>query len=154
MHADQPAESDGTAVTVALEVLPRIVRLLTLASANPGPGPEPLTLTQFRLLKHLGEGPLMTTVLAARLEVTPATVSAAIDGLVRRGMVERLPSTGDRRAVPLRCTPDGHAALEAARARQHAALSRLFSALSPQETRELADGLRAVRRVLAERHGH
>jgi DNA-binding MarR family transcriptional regulator len=142
---------EAAAVAVALDVLPRLVRLLRQASANPDADPEPLTLTQYRLLKHLETEPRLTTELAARLEVTPATVSAAIDCLVRRGMVERLVSPNDRRAVPLRCTAPGLQALAAARRRQQAVLTDVLQHLNAEETGQLAEGLRAVRRALAQR---
>lgn len=145
--------TDADAVGLALEVLPRIVRLLTQASASPPPGDAPLTLTQFRLLKHLGGGPLLTGELAARLEVTPATVSAAIDGLVRRGMIARLPSTGDRRIIPLGRTPLGESALKGARERQALALAALFSAMPPEAVGHLAVGLRALSRALDDHAG-
>lgn len=149
MRTEPLVENENAAVTVAMEVVPRLVRLLTQVSAHSEPGVEPLTMTQYRLLRYLEEGPLVTSVLADRLEVTPAAVSTAIDGLVRRGMVRRLSSSSDRRVVPLQCTPQGHAALVGARARQHAALSNLFATLSPQEVEDLTNGLHAVRRALA-----
>ena len=151
MPGETAAGAETTAVAAALDVLPRIVRLLTQASANAGDDPEPLTLTQYRLLKHLEGGPQLTTELAALLDVTPATVSAAIDCLVRRGMVERLVSRADRRAVPLQCTALGQSALRAARRRQEAVVVEVFSALSPEETARLASGLSALRRALTER---
>lgn len=143
----------ATAAAVAMEVLPRLVRLLRQASADPDGGPDPLTLTQFRLLKMLEGAPKLTTELAAALEVTPATVSATVDCLVRRGLLERLASPEDRRAVPLRCTELGRTALGAARQRQQAALTEIFTALDHEETVQLAAGLEAVRRALAERLG-
>ncbi len=154
MRTEPLLQNESAAAAVAMEVVPRLARLLAQVSANSEPGVEPLTMTQYRLLRHLQEGPLVTSVLAESLEVTPAAVSAAIDGLVGRGMVQRLPSSGDRRIVPLQCTPQGHAALAGARARQHATLSDLFSALSPQEVEGLANGLNAVRRALADQRGH
>lgn len=153
MPGETTVGADTTAVAAALDVLPRIVRLITQASANAGDDPEPLTLTQYRLLKYLQGGPQLTTDLAAQLDVTPATVSAAIDCLVRRGMVERLVSTGDRRAVPLQSTALGQSALAAARLRQEAMLAEVFSGLSPEETGQLACGLRALRRALTELAG-
>lgn len=136
------------AVSLAMDVLPRLVRALTQACRTPGLGEEPLTLTQVRLLQDLGEGPLSSSELAVRTDVTPATTSTAIDGLVRRGLVERLTSPEDRRIIPLRRTPAGGAALEAARRRQGEALMTLFADLSPAGARQLAAGLRAVERVL------
>ncbi len=143
------ARRSGT-VARALEVLPGMVRVLQQAAAGGGEG---LTLTQIRLLKHIAGGCTLTCDLADRLEVTPATVSGAIDGLVRRGLVERLPSGADRRAVPLGVTREGRGALDAGRARQEAALAALLADLRPREVWGLALGLRGIQRALEGRHG-
>jgi DNA-binding MarR family transcriptional regulator len=148
MPAAADTGREARAVGLALDVLPGMVRLLQQAAAGDGEG---LTLTQIRLLKHIAGGCALTSELAERLEVTPATVSGAIDALVRRGLVERLPSGGDRRAVPLRVTSDGHAALDAGRARQEAALAELLAGLRPRERWGLALGLRGVQRAIEDR---
>lgn len=148
-----PAETSRGAWAVgrALEVLPGVLRVLQQAAAG---GEEGLTLTQLRLLKHIADGCTLTCDLADRLEVTPATVSGAIDGLVRRRLVERLPSGADRRAVPLGVTAEGRAALDAGRARQEEALAALFADLQPRELWGLALGLRGVQRAIEGRHAH
>ncbi len=151
-----PGPRDAAVVARALDVLPGIVRVLQQAAAGPGFGGAAagLTLTQFRLLKRISEGCVRTSDLASRLEVTPTTVSGAVDVLVRRGLVTRLPAEGDRRAVPLGVTADGDAALAAGRHRQEDALADLLSALTPREVRALAVGLVGLQRALADRRGH
>lgn len=143
------AERAEDAVARALEVLPGVVRLLSQAAAGGDGGA--LTLTQFRLLRRLSERVRLTSELAGELEVTPATVSAAIDALVRRGLVQRLSSPADRRAVPLAVTESGRAALEAARRRQQVALAALVDLLTPRERRGLEVGLAGLQRALAAR---
>ncbi len=143
--AQAPEAVDGD-VVLALEVLPAIVRLVSHATAD---GSQyPLTMTQYRLLRRLDRGPRRTCDLAAALDVTPTTVSATIDTLVRRGLVERLPRGDDRRTVPLAITVPGREALAAGRARQAAALRELGAGLSPHERRALTTGLSGVARAL------
>ena len=132
----------------ALEVVGSLVRLLRRAAAG---GDGALTLTQLRLLLRLAEGTKRTSDLAEELEVTAATVSAAIDGLVRRGLVERLERGDDRRTVPLRATARGQTVVAEARAREEAALVELWGALRPGERRALAVALRGLARVLGVR---
>ncbi len=147
----QAHEDPRAAVGQALEVLPAVVRALRHAAAAPGPNSQGLTLTQFRLLRALSEHCVRTSELAARLEVTPATVSVAIDGLVRRGLVERLPSAGDRRAVPLGLTAEGRQNLDEALARQQSLLAGLLADLTVPERRALTVGLSGLVRVLRTR---
>jgi long-chain acyl-CoA synthetase len=67
-----------------------------------------LTLPQYRVLGVLAEGSNAATGLADRLAVRPPSVTALIDGLVARGLVERKHEEGgDRRRIALRLTPEG-----------------------------------------------
>ena len=145
------APDDARTVAQVLEVLPRMVHLLRQATATDGA--EPLTLTQYRLLQRLVQRVCLTSDLAADLAVKPATVSAAIDCLVRRGFVERRPSTGDRREIPLAATAAGRTAVEAAGLRQREALSVLLDALTAVERDALAVAIGALGRTLDARHG-
>ncbi len=138
----------GNAVGQALEVVTGVVRLLRGAAAGPAATGGRLSLTEFRLLKRLGQGVRLASELAAELEVTAPTVSAAVDALVRRGLVERCAPTGDRRAVPLAATPAGLEALAAARLVQQQALTALLDQLSPHERRALQVALPALARAL------
>ena len=131
----------------ALEVVSSVVRLLRQAA---GGRAEDLSLTQFRLLKRLAHNVRLATELADDLDVTSATISAAVDGLVRRGLVERRVSARDRRSVPLAATAQGLEALDAARHRQHQALSAIVERLRPTERRALQVALGGLARVLAD----
>jgi long-chain acyl-CoA synthetase len=66
-----------------------------------------LTLPQYRVLGILAEGSAAASGLAGRLAVRPSSVTAIIDGLVARGLVERKHEEGDRRRIALRLTEDG-----------------------------------------------
>jgi long-chain acyl-CoA synthetase len=66
-----------------------------------------LTLPQYRVLGILAEGSAAASGLAGRLAVRPSSVTAIIDGLVARGLVDRKHEEGDRRRVALRLTAEG-----------------------------------------------
>lgn len=141
-----PAAEDRTLVGCTLDVLPGVLHRLAQASVDGSE--EPLTLTQVRLLRLLDGGARLTSELALRVGVSASTVSAAVDGLVRRGLVARVPSARDRRTVPLQVTEAGAAAVRAARARQERVLAGLFETLTAAERRALGQGLRALGRAL------
>ncbi len=69
--------------------------------------PMDLTLPQYRVLGYLAEGSAAASVLADRLAVRPSSVTALIDGLVAKGMVDRKHEEGDRRRIALRITEKG-----------------------------------------------
>jgi DNA-binding MarR family transcriptional regulator len=82
--------------------------------------------------------------LAEALRIAPRSATEVADGLQERGLVERTPDPGDRRAVILRPTDDGRrirAEIDAARA---ADSSELFARLSPDDRETLARILRAL----------
>jgi long-chain acyl-CoA synthetase len=66
-----------------------------------------LTLPQYRVLGILMEGSAAASGLADRLAVRPSSVTAIIDGLVARGLVDRRHEVGDRRRIALRLTEEG-----------------------------------------------
>ena len=66
-----------------------------------------LTLPQYRVLAILADGNEAASGLAERLAVRPPSITAIIDGLVSRGLVDRRPEDSDRRRVSLRITDDG-----------------------------------------------
>ena len=66
-----------------------------------------LTLPQYRVLGILGEGSAAASGLADRLAVRRPSITALVDGLVARDLVDRRQEDVDRRRVALRLTPDG-----------------------------------------------
>jgi long-chain acyl-CoA synthetase len=66
-----------------------------------------LTLPQYRVLGILAEGAAAASGLADRLAVRRPSITALIDGLVARGLVDRRQEDADRRRVALRLTDEG-----------------------------------------------
>ena len=84
--------------------LARIARVLERACRD-------LTLAQYRLLAMIADGAERASHLAGQLALTKPTVSATIDTLVERGLVQRDAVDGDRRATRLTVTAAGRATL-------------------------------------------
>jgi long-chain acyl-CoA synthetase len=78
--------------------------------------PLELTLPQFRVLSLLADGSSASSALASRLAVSPPSMTAVIDGLSARGLVDRLSDPDDRRRLTLLLTPAGKKTLRAAEA--------------------------------------
>jgi long-chain acyl-CoA synthetase len=70
-----------------------------------------LTLPQYRVMGILAEGTAAASALADRLAVRRPSITALIDGLVARGLVDRRQENADRRRVSLRLTPEGTSTL-------------------------------------------
>jgi DNA-binding MarR family transcriptional regulator len=89
-----------------------------------------LTLAQYRVLALVSAGDERASRLAGRLAITKPSVSAVVDGLAERGYLAREPVEGDRRAVRLRITSEGAAALAAAEVAMAERLEPLVDGLS------------------------
>jgi long-chain acyl-CoA synthetase len=66
-----------------------------------------LTLPQYRVLGILAEGSAAASGLADRAAVRRPSITAVIDGLVARGLVDRTQEDSDRRRITLRLTEEG-----------------------------------------------
>jgi len=114
-----------------------------------GLGTVELSLPQYRILGMLDESSAVSSDLAERLAVRPPTITAVVDGLVTRGLVERRTVAADRRRVDHVLTRDGHRVLDAADRAVHERLRDIASMTGdPDGTRRAFDGLVVWREAL------
>lgn len=110
---------------------------------------KPLGITFARyevlmLLQFSSRGTLPMSVIGARLQVHPTSVTNAVDRLESAGLVERQPHPNDRRATLVVLTPDGRAVADkATSALNGEVFARL--GLSAQDTGALIDILTRLR---------
>jgi MarR family transcriptional repressor of emrRAB len=74
----------------------------------------------------------------------PANITRICDELLEQGLIERYPSTSDRRRVVLRLTRKGERLVEQVQPELWQGLERSFGGLSAAETRQLTGLLRAL----------
>ena len=107
-----------------------------------------LSLPQYRVLGLLDESSAVSSDLAERLAVRPPSVTAVVDGLVARGLVERRNVVADRRRVDHVLTDSGREALVTADAAVGARLEEIAGyAPDPTDADRALDGLAAWRTV-------
>ncbi len=102
MQADTTVDISVPAARAAARLSRQVERALA---------PVELSLPQYRLLALLGDSEELASALAGLLAVRPPSVTALVDGLVQRGLVERRASEGDRRCVAHVLTDAGRAVL-------------------------------------------
>jgi long-chain acyl-CoA synthetase len=107
-----------------------------------------LTLSQYRILILLVEGKEAASSLADKLAVSRPSVTAVVDGLVARGLVERHTDSVDRRRVSHDITTDGAQALARADAAVDARLAMIVGAAGPDVAAAAFGGLESWRTVL------
>ena len=103
--------------------------------------------TDFRILEALlNKGPLPVNTIGPKVDLTPGSISVAVDRLVERGLVSRVESPEDRRVRVVSLTPKGKE-LMAPVFRKHAAeIGKVFADASPKELGSLETMLKKIGR--------
>ena len=98
----------------------------------------PMTPGQFSVLMLIEENPDMSQqALCRHMAVDKSTMAVALHRLVRRGLIERVRSTEDRRQNGLRLTRAGTGVLRDMRKYVAQHEKRITARLSPRECRQL-----------------
>jgi long-chain acyl-CoA synthetase len=102
-----------------------------------------LSPSQYRVLAFLSEDgdASAATALAGRMSVSKPSITALVDGLVQRGLVERRGSEEDRRRVEHLLTAAGQAALHDADEVVNRRLALIAGHLSPEDRSRAGRGL-------------
>jgi len=103
--------------------------------------------SDFRVLEVLlHKGPLPVNTIGPKVNLTPGSISAAVNRLYGRGLVSRVESADDRRIRIVALTERGRKLIVPA-FRQHAAvIRRVFAGLSSRQLQQLEQSLTQVGR--------
>ena len=101
--------------------------------------------TDFRILEALlNKGPLPVNTIGPKVNLTPGSISVAVERLLDRGLVSRVESHEDRRVRVVSLTPKGKE-LIAPVFRKHAVeIRKMFADASPKEVRSLETILKKI----------
>ena len=113
--------------------------------------------SDFRVLEVLlHKGPLPVNTIGPIGDLTPGSISIAVDRLVEKGLVSRVESAEDRRVRIVALTPRGKDLIVPAFRKHAGQMKRVFSELSPEELRVLEEALKKAGKraaALMERSG-
>jgi DNA-binding MarR family transcriptional regulator len=108
--------------------------------------PWDITPSHLRALRVLmRHGVMRLSELSDHLHIAPRSATEVVDALESRGLVQRQPDPGDRRATLVELTEHGASVLDAVRAARVTEAERVFGRLSPTDRAHLARILRALR---------
>ena len=125
-------------------VMMRAMRALT-RYATAGIEETGLGLSDFGVLEVLlTKGPLPVNTMGPMVDLTPGSISTAVDRLVAKGLVSRVESVEDRRVRIVALTPSGKDLIVSAFRKHSGQMKRVFSELSPEELRGLEVKLKKV----------
>jgi MarR family 2-MHQ and catechol resistance regulon transcriptional repressor len=125
-------------------VMMKAMRALTRYAAA-GIEETGLGLSDFGVLEVLlHKGPLPVNTIGPIVDLTPGSISTAVDRLVEKGLVSRVESAEDRRVRIVDLTPSGKDLIAGAFRKHSLQMKRVFSELSPEELRGLETALKKV----------
>jgi len=125
-------------------VMMKAMRALTRYAAA-GIEETGLGLSDFGVLELLlHKGPMPVNTIGPIVDLTPGSISIAVDRLVAKGLVSRVESAEDRRVRIVALTPRGKDLIVTAFRRHSGQMRRVFSELSPEELRGLEVALKKI----------
>src|SRR6201993_4842831 len=125
-------------------VMMKAMRALT-RYASAGIEETGLGLSDFGVLELLlNKGPLPVNAIGPIVDLTPGSISTAVDRLFAKGLVTRVESTEDRRVRIVALTPRGKALIVSAFRKHSGQMRKAFAELSPEELRSLEAALKKV----------
>src|SRR5882724_3704707 len=103
--------------------------------------------SDFRVLEVLlHKGPLPVNVIGPKVNLTPGSISVAVDRLVAKGLVSRIECSEDRRVRIVALTPRGKGTITPVFRAHAATMERVFAGLSSDELRQLEEKLKRIGR--------
>src|SRR5579864_6102558 len=125
-------------------VMMKAMRALTRYAAA-GIEETGLGLSDFGVLEVLlHKGPLPVNTIGPIVDLTPGSISTAVDRLVAKGLVSRVESTQDRRVRIVALSAGGKDLIDSAFRKHSGQMKRVFSELSPEELGGLETALKKV----------
>ena len=125
-------------------VMMKAMRALTKYAAA-GIEETGLGLSDFGVLEALlHKGPLPVNTIGPMVDLTPGSISIAVDRLVEKGLVSRVESSQDRRVRTVALTARGKDLIVPAFRKHSAQMKKVFSGLSPEELGDLETALKNV----------
>jgi len=135
-------------------VMMKAMRALTRYAAA-GIEETGLGLSDFGVLEALlHKGPLPVNTIGPIVDLTPGSISVAVDRLVAKGLVSRVESAEDRRVRTVALTPRGKDLIVSAFRKHSGQMKRVFSDLSREELSDLEAALKKVGKRSAALMGH
>src|ERR1700691_3499267 len=125
-------------------VMMKAMRALTRYAAA-GIEETGLGLSDFGVLEILlHKGPLPVNTIGPIVDLTPGSISIAVDRLVTKGLVSRVESEEDRRVRIVALSARGRDLIVSAFRKHSGQIKRVFSELSPEQLRSLEVMLKKI----------
>jgi DNA-binding MarR family transcriptional regulator len=109
-----------------------------------------ISVDQFHILRHIRKGYSSVSDLAGARQISRPAVSQALDLLVEKGLVTRIPSRADRRCVRLELTSAGNELLNTIFKKNRVWLAEKMAGLTAAENELIVCALDLLKQTLEE----
>jgi len=106
-----------------------------------------ISVEQFHILRHIRGGHDSVSELAEAKNISRPAISQAVDVLVNKGFIQRMPDARDRRHVQLTLTDSGNALLDAIFADTYQWMMQLLSPMSAEELHNLVRAMDSLKKT-------
>jgi MarR family transcriptional regulator, 2-MHQ and catechol-resistance regulon repressor len=137
----KPTDKYGKKASLALDMYVKLVRATGTFNKLTGNDIQKFGLTQpqFGVIETLGHlGSLTMGEICSKMLVSGGNITVVIDNLEKEGLVERVPSTKDRRTIFVRLTTKGKKLFDEIFVKHAECITNLASALTESEQTQLA----------------
>ena len=150
----QETAIDARLIDMLESIMPNYARVIRRAIADPN-DPDRLTLPQLRAMQAISRADApgaLNAQLARELQVAAPSMTAMIDGLVERGLVDRSIDPHNRRQVLILLTEIGAVRLAEMEEMMHARLQQVIDYLNPEQRQCALDGVSLLQGAIAQYH--
>ena len=150
----QETEVDTRLIDILESIMPNYARVVRHAIADPN-DPDRLTLPQLRAMQAISRADApgaLNAQLARELQVAAPSMTAMIDGLVERGLVDRSIDPSNRRQVLILLTDTGAVRLAEMEETMHARLQQVISNLDSGQRQRALEGISLLQDAIALYH--
>jgi DNA-binding MarR family transcriptional regulator len=107
-----------------------------------------ISVEQFHVLRYVRRGTDSVSELATAKNISRPAISQAVEVLVKKGLLTRVPSKEDRRCVELVLTEDGNNLLDTVFKETRGWMSERMQGLSPDELKTVAEAMEIMKKML------
>ena len=107
-----------------------------------------ITVEQFHVLRYVRRGPNSMSELAVAKNISRPAISQAVDVLVKKGLLTRVPSSTDRRVIELALTGAGNALLDTVFRENREWMKERMDRLTAHELQTIGRAMEALKKIL------
>ncbi len=107
-----------------------------------------ITVEQFHVLRYVRRGTDSVSELATAKNISRPAISQAVEILVKKGLLTRVPSREDRRCVDLILTGDGNHLLDTVFKETRDWMKERMGALNPEELETIARAMEIMKKMV------